>query len=425
MLIRILCLLLCCNMFTQLSAEAPYVNSQAIKERFSTVTKKDLDLIRSKKILFASRSFGLNLRSGLIHLTKQNAQYDILGNYQRFDVFKAGGDVSVIPADIFNTKNFVHFLATYWPHTKRIQEVETLLGSAPHEFGKTVDVVVIYYHTALSSLFETYASKMDAMQAKYPHIKFIYVCAGYMAASQKKNNDQSLIFNTAIRKRYQGKAPLYDLGAILSDDGRCPQIFCPEYSKDPAGVHPDLPEGEIMMAKGFLLILKEALAHDGKNSKKNKLIIPKDSTETLKPSHPEYIAVRALLDANGLTKKTVESVAVIEDQHVVGLFLQEGGVTKITDEIGKLKRLRLLHLYGDRKLEHPLLTEISPKIGKCTRIEELLLNNNELITLPKEISKLKKISKLSIADNKLKDLPSTAKRWVEKYDPEGFKLQNQ
>ena len=415
----ILCLLCCSSAW----AEAPYVNSQAIKERFDKITKKDMDLIRSKNILFASRSFGLNLRGGLMQLSKKNPQYDILGRYQRFDVFKAGGDVSVIPKDIFETKNFVHFLATYWPHSKRLDEVSTLLSEAPHEFGKTVDVVVIYYHTAMGKLFDTYASKMDAMAAKYPNIKFIYVCAGYMAASQKKSNDQTLIFNTAIRKRYQGKVPLYDLGAILSDDGRCPQIFCPEYSSDPAGVHPNLEAGQTMMAKGFLLMLKEALSHDGASSKSNKLIIPEDSTETLKPDHPEYIAVRAILDANGLTKKTVESVAVIEDQHVVGLYLQEGGVTKITDDIAKLRRLRLLHLYGDRNLEHPLLTEISPKIAKCTRIEELLLNSNDLSTLPKEISKLKKISKLSLADNKLKDLPSTAQRWAEKYDPEGLKLQ--
>lgn len=60
-----------------------------------------------------------------------------------------------------------------------------------------------------------------------------------------------------MRARFKGKVPLYDLGAILSDDFRCGHAYCPEYSKDPAGVHPNLDAGQTIMAKGFLLILRD------------------------------------------------------------------------------------------------------------------------------------------------------------------------
>ena len=407
-------------------AEAPYVNSQAIKERFSQLSAKDMAVLRSKKILFASRSFGLNLNGGLKQLEQQDKKYAFLDSYQRFDVFKAGGDVSIIPADIFSSKNYVHFLATYWPHNKRIDEVETLLGKEPHQFGKQADFVIIYFHTAKASVFDIYAAKMDAMREAYPNTNFIYVCAGYMAKEKAKDNDQSKLFNEKMIARYKGKVPLYDLGAILSDDHRDGNWYCPEYSKDPAGVHPNLEAGQTMMAKGFLLILHEALNSDGASASASlsKKYVVNEQAETLKVTHPEYIAVRNLLDANGLTDKKVESVAVVEDDHVVALYLQEGGVHTITDDIGKLRHLKLMHLYGDRNLEHALLKEISPAIGKCTRLEELLLNHNELRSLPKEITKLKKLTALSLADNRLNNLPKSVQRWAEKFDAKGMRQQS-
>ncbi len=421
---RIVLFVLNVLLFLPVSAQAPYVDSKTIKEQFASITAKDMELLRSKKILLASRSFGLNLNNGFRHLAKENKMYEFLDSYERYDVFKAGGDVSVIPADAFTKSRYVHFLATYWPHTARLKETETLLRDAPHEFSKHTDIVIIYYHTAMENLFDTYAEKMDAMREAYPHITFIYVCAGLMAEKQAKSNAQTVKFNEKIRARYKGKVPLYDLGHILSDDGRAGDVYCPEYSKDPAGVHPNLPAGESMMAKGMLLILRDALKFKGGGTQLSKKKAKKVDTEPLKESHPEYQAVRALLDANGLTKKKVESVSMVENQHIVALYLQEGGVTKITKDIAKLRHLRILHLYGDRNLSHPLLNEISPSIGKCTRLEELLLNSNDLKTLPKEIAKLKKITNLSLADNKLQDLPSSAQRWAEKFDPEGIKQQS-
>lgn len=241
----------------QPSDQSPFVDSKTVKGRFADITDSEMELLRGKKILFASRSFGLNMCNGLKALARQDAKYDFLSSYQRYDVFKAGGDVSVIPADAFDRANFVHFLATYWPHTKRVDEMDRLMRKAPHHFGKKVDVVIIYFHTALPRAFDHYAAKMDALRADFPQVHFIYVTAGFMAASRAKDNENAHAFSEKVRARYKGRVPVYDLGAILSDDFRSGHAFCPEYSKDPVGVHPNLDAGQTMMAKAFLLILRD------------------------------------------------------------------------------------------------------------------------------------------------------------------------
>lgn len=418
-----LALLVCLLAGRAAAGEAPFIDSKAVKERFSTITAQDMDLLRSKRILFASRSFGLNTCAGLRSLAMKDKTYDLLGSYQRYDVFKAGGDLSIIPADAFAKANFVHVLATYWPHTKRCEEMDALLRKDPWQFGTTADVVAIWYHTATPALTETYLATMDRLRADFPRIRFIYVTAGFMGPAKARDNEAAHAFSEEVRKRCRGKVPVYDMGAILSDDFRAGHVYCPEYSKDPADVHPDLEAGQEALAKGFLLAVRDALAWQGGGgaiaAKGSKVV----KQETLPPDHPEAKAVRAILDANGLTAKQVDGVAVVRNGHVVELFLQEGGIARIPDDIGVLTQLERLHVYGDRNLPHALLASISPAIGKCLRLEDLLLNSNELATLPVEMAKLTRLKTLSLADNRLAGLPPAVEAWAKRFDAKGLALQ--
>jgi hypothetical protein len=401
-----------------LRAEAPYVDSKAIKERFKNITEADMKMLREKKILLVSRSFGLNLCNGLRVLAKEDAKYDLLGSYERYDIPRKGFDS--ISADAFKDRNFVHVLGTYWPHTKRMEETDDLLRKPPHEFGKTVDVVIVFFHIATPDNFDAITGKMDAMQKDFPKVKFIYVASGFMAKEKEKENAASFAYAEKVRERYKGKAPLYDMGAILSDDHNAGHHFAPDYSKDPAGVHPNTDLGQTMMAKGFLLVLTEAFKNDGKAAAPavpaSRAEVAGAKVETLAPTHPDYVAVRAILDKNALTKKTVESITVVENGRVVKLYLQEGGLAELTDEIGVLTDLRLLHLYGDRALGLPLLKKISPAIAKCTKLEELLLNNNDLTTLPAEIVGLKKLRSFTVDDNPIKGLSPALSQWVKAHE---------
>lgn len=407
--------------------QAPYVDSQAIKERFDTVTPADMEMLRSKKILFASRSFGLNLCGGLAELAKKDKNFELVSSLQRYNVRVAGGDLNIIPADAFEKTHFVHFLADAYPLTKRVDQMDALLRNPPHNFGKVADIAIIFYHQSSPEVFEYYAAKMDALRADFPNIRFIYVTAGFMGPSKAAANENSHLFSEMVRKRYKGKVPLYDLGAILSDDFRVGHQYCPEYSKDPADVHPNLPAGTTMMAKGFLLLLRDTLRQAPVAAAPLPEITEKADAkvETLPADHPDASAARAILDANGLNKMTVESISVVANGRIVELFLQEGGITELPDAIGRLDALRKLHLYGDRKLSHPLLTKISPEIGRCSKLEELLLNNNDLETLPVEIASLRQIKSLSLGDNRLKSLPPEVIEWAMRFDPKGLAQQNE
>lgn len=415
-----------------------YVDARAIKERFSTITDEDMEMLRSKKILFGSQSFGVNMAQGLELLAKENKKYDLVSAYHKFSYTdwseKAGANkgknflLTQLPADVFSKYNFVHFIITIYPWTKRVDELDTLLRAEPHSFGKTVDVAMVFYHTGPSPAeFEYYAKKMDALQADFPNVRFIYCASGLSGPKFAKNNENSFVFSELVRARYKGKAPLYDMGKILSDDYRDGHVFCHEYSTDPADLHPNLPVGEMMLAKGFLLVLRDALRAPWPPKQLTPLKgsgIAAPKVETIPASHPDAKAVREILDANGLSNLTVDGVSAVEGGRIVKLYLKEYGITTLPSSIGVLTELRLLHLYGDRKLSLPLLKTIDPAIGNCTKLEELLLNDNDLTALPDTITNLKKITHLSLGNNHLQKLSPAVHDWAKRFDPEGLDMQS-
>lgn len=234
---------------------APYVGAYEADTFFSTITSNEMDVLRTKKILFLSRSFGLNMRDGLTDLKNQNPMYNILGSYVNYDVMNNG--LGTVATNAFANYNFVHCMATYWPHTTRLTELNTLMRDAPYSFGNQVDVVMVYFHYALESVFDTYTNTLDKLQADYPNVKFVYVTAGFMDTNHVSENTQSAAFSAKVRAKYRGNAPLYDLGYILSNDDPAFLGYRPEYSTDPAGVHPNAPFAEQRMGKAFLLMLRD------------------------------------------------------------------------------------------------------------------------------------------------------------------------
>ena len=401
-----------------------YVDAQAIKDRFSSVTSADMDMLRSKKILFMSRSFGLNTVQGLSLLAKQDKKYDLLSSYKRFGF--GGKTDDPLPANVFTQYNFIHCGAPGWPMSQRLDDLDKLMRQGPYNFGKTIDAAFLFYEDAAPNNFDYYAKKLDALQADFPNVKVIYACSGFHGPKMADRNESAQAFSEKVRARYKGIDPLFDMGKILSDDFRVGHVFCPEYSKDPAGVHPDLPEGEMILAKGFILTLLEAFHAP---SLPVSQLPPLQTTEanahveTLSADSPDYKAVLAILEANGMDKH-VENYAVVENGRVVKLILNEFGVTTLPSSIGALTELKVLDVFGDRKRAYPFLKSIDPAIGNCTKLEELLLNQNDLVTLPAEITKLQKLRTLSIADNHLKDLPPEGQAWAQKFDPKGLAMQN-
>jgi hypothetical protein len=416
------------------AAEVPFINAKAVKERWSEVTPEDMKRIQKCKILFTSKSIGLNLVKGLGLVGKSDAAYDLMGAFQRFDVEKKGG-LPAVPADVFQSAQLVHLLGTRYPLPRRVEELDELMRQDPWKFAAQVDVVMALYAEVKPDVFPQYQKLMDGLVRDFPNVQVIHATTSIFAPGQiaDRAHEGMEAYNALLRAQYRAKAPVYDLAAILSDDYRNGVVMLPEYTKDPTGVHPSLDPGMIAMGRGFILAVRDTLkwkenqttsgAATAAVTAETPANFPAPEpvkAETLPATHPEYLAVRAILDRNGLSAMKVEGQTEVRGGHVVGLFIQEAGVTEIPHEIGKLTKLERLHCYGDRNLQHSYLKSISPEIGKCTELQDLLLNHNDLTTLPLEMTNLTRLTSLSLADNRLRDLPKALQEWVAKYDPKGL-----
>lgn len=180
--------------------DAPYVASYETDNFFSTITSNEMNVLRTKKILFLSRSFGLNMMDGLARMEAYNPMYDFNSSYIRYDVMNNG--LGIVETNAFSNYNLVHCMATYWPHTQRLQELNSLLRDPPFEFGKQVDVVMVYYHTATPALFPTYTNVMDSLRADFPNIKFIYVTSGLSGPQYYNDNTNSAAFGALVRTKW-------------------------------------------------------------------------------------------------------------------------------------------------------------------------------------------------------------------------------
>ncbi len=413
----------------QTAVEVPFIDAKAVEERFATITPEDIAEMRSLRILVASKSLGLNLMKGFDHLARDNPAWKL--EIRRYDVEKKGG-LSAVPPDAFAEPGVVHIMATRYPLIRRVQEVEALLREEPWKGGGRVDAVVIIYSAITPQTFDEYARIMNRLAADFPDTCFIHATAGLNAPGPKQESNASQqAFGERVRQAYRGKAPVYDLGAILSRDFRDGPQMVQEYTKDPTGVHPNLAAGELAMAKGFALALRDGVRWrrsvtaraSGGPPPRAPVPAPPAEPEKLPPEHPDYRAVREILDHNGVRAMRVEGQIEVRGGRVVGLYLQEAGIVEIPDAIGRLTALEVLHCYADRSLEHPFLKKISPAIGRCVALRELLINGNDLETLPVEIAALKKIKILSLAENRLRDLPPPVEEWARQFDPEGLKRQ--
>jgi len=415
----------CASASAQTIEPAPFVDAKYIREHFDSLTPQDLEELRGLRVLVASKSLGLNLNGGLGALARKDKAFEL--RRERFDV--EGKGLSAVPADFFAAPGMMTVLGTRYPLHRRVEEVDELLRKAPWNFGQRVDAVMIIYSAIKPETFKPYSAILDRLRADFPNVCFIYATAALNAKGVGRDaaNEQMHAFSELLRRNYRGRTPLYDLGAIVSDDFREGRFMVPEFTKDPTGVHPNLPAGEAAMAKGFLLALRDGVRWQRKNGAAAAAQIPAApaapvaNEETLAPTHPDYRAVRAILDHNGLRNVKVEGVTQVRGGRVVALHIQEMGVAELPDAIGALTALETLEAYGDRSLGKPLLRKISPAIGRCAALRALTINNNDLETLPVEIAGLTRIESLSLADHRLKNLPPPVEEWARKFDPEGLK----
>jgi len=88
---------------------------------------------------------------------------------------------------------------------------------------------------------------------------------------------------------------------------------------------------------------------------------------------------------------------MLSSRNINQLYLtkDKGGISEIPKEIGNLKNLRVLGLYGNN------IAQLPASIGNLTQLEELYLDVNPIHQLPITIGALKKLKKLGIAKTQI------------------------
>ncbi len=138
----------------------------------------------------------------------------------------------------------------------------------------------------------------------------------------------------------------------------------------------------------------------------------------------DSLAVRAILDSNGLSTVTVEEVSKVGNNRIDTLLLQERALSTLPSEIGNITKLTHLDLHdnslesipseiGNLKdlafldLRYNELTDIPTTIGSLTALGRLYLSNNNISSIPSEIGNLVNLRGLYLENNDITAIPST------------------
>jgi hypothetical protein len=124
----------------------------------------------------------------------------------------------------------------------------------------------------------------------------------------------------------------------------------------------------------------------------------------------DSMAIRSILDANGLNGISVHSVVTVDtvSGRVVGLNLSSSSIVTVPKDIGSLSRLNTLDLRGNK------IVSLPEQSGYLKAMKNCYLDSNELYALPLEFAYLCSLSVLTVShnhlyciDNRLMSLPVT------------------
>ncbi|MBF0433165.1 MAG: leucine-rich repeat domain-containing protein, partial [Fibrobacteria bacterium] len=118
-------------------------------------------------------------------------------------------------------------------------------------------------------------------------------------------------------------------------------------------------------------------------------------------SQQDSLAVRFILDTNGMQTRQVEDFVKWEGGRVSVLDLSNTQLEVIPDTIKTLQSLRELRLSATS------LTQISDSICNLGELAKLYIDQNQLEVLPDSLHRLKKLLELDVHQNKLEVIPDS------------------
>jgi len=124
--------------------------------------------------------------------------------------------------------------------------------------------------------------------------------------------------------------------------------------------------------------------------------------------YSDTLALREILDANGLTNISAASPSIVTMTLVGGnvhrikeLSLVNKGLSVIPARIKDLTAMQVL------RLDSNSISSLPEEIGRCTSLVRLQVSNNNLSALPTGIGNLKSLTILVLSNNQIATLPSS------------------
>lgn len=119
---------------------------------------------------------------------------------------------------------------------------------------------------------------------------------------------------------------------------------------------------------------------------------------------PEPVTYLGRLKSLQIQSNKADTLHMIPElKHIGGtleqLLLYNNRIDSLPHETGELKKLKSLYVVNCN------LTKLPPEIGNLKNLETLALDNNQLTAVPRDIAKLKNLTYLSLQHNSLKALP--------------------
>jgi hypothetical protein len=251
----------------------PYVGAYSVDHEFEFVTEECIEIIRSKKILFGSRSWGLKL--GTI-LSAKDKKYEVV--WESYSSERVNDRQRVLKSSAFDQPKIVHYVFDMVP--RRWAYLDDFLRKDPWKFGGTIDGAFQCLYCGpqkeARQMAEEYFPMLDKLVEDYPHVKFAVFTHPISADGpdlKGVNQDAASAWNIGggdysdeVVRRYYGKLPILDIRDIVStradgtrctfqSNGRTYRKLCPEYNSNHDLIHPNSPEARERMGKGFLLLL--------------------------------------------------------------------------------------------------------------------------------------------------------------------------
>jgi hypothetical protein len=257
-----------------------YVGAWSVDHEFDLVTDECINIIRTKKILFGSRSWGVMIGTYFKRQTDPKYKLEWDSSYTRKRVNETE---KVLPADLFTAPKIVNYI--FDPVPKRWRYMDDFLRNDPWKFADKVDACFqsIYYIHDVGTIDEDYFPVVDAWTRDFPKLK-VAIFTHLISASgmDLRGNEQPEASEWNVRggdyseqviKKYYGKLPIFDMRDIVSThadgtvcsfvkDSKTYRKLCPEYNINKDLIHPNTPEAIERLGKGFLIFLTKMFCAD-------------------------------------------------------------------------------------------------------------------------------------------------------------------